>query len=336
MGKEIILSAKDLSIGYHSKGTNTSVHDHLNFSLRKGELTSLLGPNGVGKSTLMRTISALQPRLGGSLTLEGKELNEYNERERSRTIGVVLTDKAQIGGLTVNEVVALGRQPHTGFFGRLSTRDKELIESAILSVGLGIKRSSYMAELSDGERQKAMIAKALVQESPLILLDEPTAFLDAASRIEITQLLHEIATTQNRSILLSTHDIEQALILSDRLWLLTKKGLKCGTPEDLVLNHQLDSLFEDKNVIFNKERGTFVPSIKHSQGIYIKAENETLLRWGVNAMNRLGFRPENSEEKIASLTIMNANKIIYRGTDQTEVTFNSFEELTNTITELLS
>ena len=142
-----------------------------------------------------------------------------SEREISRQIGVVLTDKTQTGGLTVYELVALGRQPHTGFFGKLDRQDRQVVDEAIEAVGISHKAHSYMAQLSDGEKQKAMIAKVLAQECPLVILAEPTAFLDVVSRIEIITLLHHIATTQNKAILLSTHAIEQAMVLADSLWL---------------------------------------------------------------------------------------------------------------------
>lgn len=254
---ETVLSANDLCVGYVCRCGVNPIHHHLNFSLRRGELVSLCGANGAGKSTLLRTISKLQPQLAGEITLMDKPLETYSEKELSRTIGVVLTDRAQTGGLTVEEVVSLGRQPYTGFFGRLSTEDKELVKNAIESVGMAEYTKKYMAELSDGERQKVMIAKTLVQESPVVILDEPTAFLDVASRIEITQLLHDIAHTQNRAVLLSTHDLEQALRLSDKLWLLTTHGLQTGTPEELIANHQIDTLFEGRNVYFDEKSGTF-------------------------------------------------------------------------------
>jgi iron complex transport system ATP-binding protein len=240
MEKQAVITATDLCIGYRTHKGEKKVHEHLSFGLYPGELTSLLGANGAGKSTLLRTLSASQPSLAGDLQLLGKPLQQYSEKERSRTIGVVLTDKTQAGGLTVYELVALGRQPHTGFFGRLHPKDHLIIKEALDAVGIAHKAESYTAELSDGERQKVMIAKALVQECPLIILDEPTAFLDVVSRIEIMTLLHQLAVEQNKAILLSTHDIEQALVLSDKLWLLSKEtGLQCGVTEDLQV--QLNS-----------------------------------------------------------------------------------------------
>ena len=209
--EKAVITASDLCIGYRQGKQEKRIHEHLFFRLYPGELTCLLGANGTGKSTLLRTLAASQPALSGELLVQEKPLSAYSEKERSRTIGVVLTDKTLAGGLTVYELVALGRQPHTGFFGRLSKTDHSIIEEALEAVSISHKSHSYTAELSDGERQKVMIAKALVQECPLILLDEPTAFLDVVSRIEIMTLLHRLAVEQKKAILLSTHDIEQAL-----------------------------------------------------------------------------------------------------------------------------
>ena len=291
MEKKVVIQGKDLCIGYHTGKQEKIVHQHLDFELRAGELTCLLGANGAGKSTLLRTLSASQPALGGELRILDKPVKEYTEKERSRTIGVVLTDKTFAGGLTVYELVALGRQPHTGFFGRLTKEDRRMVEEAMEHVGIAHKARSYTAELSDGERQKVMIAKALVQECPLILLDEPTAFLDVVSRIEIMHLLHRLATEQNKAILLSTHDIEQALVLADKLWLLTKgQGLQCGVTEDLILNHQMDTLFPHKDIRFDYEHGVYHPLAKGKQEICVLSENKTLLHWVTNALNRHGFQ----------------------------------------------
>ena len=286
-----LLQATDATIGYRNGKQTCAVHTHLNFALRRGELTCLLGANGAGKSTLLRTLAAAQPLLEGRITLDGKDLKSLSERERSRNIGIVLTDKTQAGGLTVYELVALGRQPHTGFFGRLHTHDKEIIGHALEAVGISHKAQTYTAELSDGERQKAMIAKALVQECPLILLDEPTAFLDVVSRIEIMHLLHRLAQKEDKAILLSTHDIEQALVLADRLWLLTDAdGLRCGTTEDLILSHAMDSLFPNASDIrFDLMHGIYSPTVEGKQHICLETDDEVLRHWTQNALNRNGF-----------------------------------------------
>ena len=291
MKKTIVNKAHHLCIGYRTGKKEKIVHSDLNFELRAGELTCLLGANGAGKSTLLRTLSASQPALGGELLLMDKPLSEYTEKERSRTIGVVLTDRTFAGGLTVYELIGLGRQPHTGFFGRLSKEDHRLIQEAMEQVRIAHKARNYVAELSDGERQKVMIAKALVQECPLILLDEPTAFLDVVSRIEIMHLLHRLASEQNKAILLSTHDIEQALVLSDKLWLLTKgKGLQCGVTEDVILNHQMDGLFTHTDIRFDYDHGVYYPTVQGRREINVESPDNTLLHWAINALNRHGYQ----------------------------------------------
>lgn len=289
-GTSVILEGQHVSIGYRQKKHDILVHRDLNFRLYQGELTCLLGANGSGKSTLLRTLSAVQPSLSGDIFLLDKPLNRYAERERSRTIGVVLTERTQTGGLTVWELVALGRQPHTGFFGRLNATDKGLIDYAIEAVGISRLAHSYMAELSDGERQKAFIAKALVQECPLILLDEPTAFLDVVSRIEIMTLLRRLAKEEQKAILLSTHDIDQALLLADRLWLLrSHEGITCGVTEDLILDNQLDTLFPESEICFNNQNGIFAPRTAYTKAVTLYAADERLRHWTVNALHRMGY-----------------------------------------------
>lgn len=337
MSKKQIIEAVNLKIGYNDTSKEKVVHQGLNFQLNLGELTCLLGANGAGKSTLLRTLSAAQPRLDGKLSLDGKPINEYSERERSKLIGVVLTDKIFAGGLTVYELVSLGRQPHTGFFGRLSKKDNEIIKQAIKSVGIEHKSESYVAELSDGERQKAMIAKALVQESPLIILDEPTAFLDVVSRIEIMQLLHKIASEHNRAILLSTHDIDQALVLADKLWLLTKgQGIICGTTEDIILQHKMENLFPNSNIKFDYDHGVYYPTVHGDKKLALYASDKTLLHWCLNALNRIGYSckilqstDEQCNHKI-KLVADSPNKL-YLQTQKHSLTLNNFEELLTTL-----
>ncbi|WP_455664664.1 ABC transporter ATP-binding protein [Phocaeicola sp.] len=330
MEKKAVITATDLCIGYRTNKGEKKVHEHLSFQLYPGELTSLLGANGAGKSTLLRTLAASQPSLAGDLQLLGHPLHTYSERERSRTIGVVLTDKTQAGGLTVYELVALGRQPHTGFFGRLNPKDHAIIKEALEAVGIDHKAQSYTAELSDGERQKVMIAKALVQECPLIILDEPTAFLDVVSRIEIMTLLHHLAVEQNKAILLSTHDIEQALVLSDKLWLLSKeKGLQCGVTEDMILNHRMDTLFSRSDIQFDYDHGVYYPKVNGKQEIIVKAANETLLHWTINALNRHGYTclsAETKNQSLPHLQTISPNELVLTKKGEVQ-TYSSFDSL---------
>ena len=332
MKEKVVIQGKDLCIGYRTGKQEKIVHRHLNFELRAGELTCLLGANGAGKSTLLRTLSASQPSLGGELTMLGKRVSDFTEKERSRTIGVVLTDKTFAGGLSVYELVALGRQPHTGFFGRLTKEDKRIVKEAMESVGIAHKAKNYTAELSDGERQKVMIAKALVQECPLILLDEPTAFLDVVSRIEIMNLLHRLAIEQEKAILLSTHDIEQALVLSDKLWLLTKgEGLQCGVTEDIILNHRMDSLFPHKDIRFDYDHGVYYPTVCGHRLVQVECTDKTLLHWLMNALNRRGYQcistPQEEIPYIQAISPCEMNVNI----DGKSIKCTSFEELLNHI-----
>lgn len=328
--EKAVITATDLCIGYRSGKQEKRIHEHLSFNLYPGELTCLLGANGTGKSTLLRTLAASQPSLSGELLVQNKPLIGYSEKERSRTIGVVLTDKTQAGGLTVYELVALGRQPHTGFFGRLNKTDHTIIKEALEAVNISHKAHSYTAELSDGERQKVMIAKALVQECPLILLDEPTAFLDVVSRIEIMSLLHRLAVEQKKAILLSTHDIEQALVLADKLWLLSREhGLQCGVTEDLILNHRMDSLFARNDIRFDYAHGVYYPQVDSHRNIIVETDDEVLLHWTTNALNRHGYACRLSSDTTSSsmprLQVFSAGQFILYKEGRQE--FNSFEQL---------
>lgn len=327
-----IISAHNLTIGY-SKTTvsqRTELYNNLSFNLRQGTLTCLLGVNGAGKSTLIRTICGMQPPLAGKVMLEDKSIDEYKETDLSEKLGLVLTDKTSVGGLTVYQLVALGRYPYTGFFGRLTKKDKAIIQHSIDSVCMAHKLNSYMAELSDGERQKVMIAKALAQECPIIVLDEPTAFLDAVSRIEIMNLLHSLAYTQQKTILMSTHDIELALMQADELWLLSKEnGLKCGNTEDLILNDAFDHFFARSGIVFDKKSGSFQTAKKFDRKVFLLTEGDELHHWTKNFLfrNYWGITID-EKEALFTLTIKSPNNIdITNLTDK--LNFDSFENLLN-------
>lgn len=216
-----LISTQDLAVGYGKDGTTVTLLSGLNLNLEAGTLVALLGMNGAGKSTLLRAITGDTQPLAGTLYYGGRNVKEMSLMERARFMGLVSTDRIAAGGLTVTELVEMGRQPHTGFLGRLSKQDHEIVAQAIESVGMTHKADSYTASLSDGERQKCMIARALAQETPVIVLDEPTAFLDVASRIETMQLLADLAHNQGKAVLLSSHDMSQSLLKADRLWLIT-------------------------------------------------------------------------------------------------------------------
>lgn len=253
--KETII-LKGLSIGYRGKNGTRTVAEGIDAAIRSGELTCLLGANGVGKSTLLRTLSAFQPKLDGEILIADKEIETYADKELSQTIGVVLTEKPDIRNMSVRELVALGRSPYTGFWGTLHDEDWQIVDEAIEAVRIGGLRERMVHTLSDGERQKVMIAKALAQQTPVIFLDEPTAFLDFPSKVEMMQLLRRLAREQQKTIFLSTHDFELALQVADRLWLMEsgdgsqKTGVSIGTPRELAQSGALARYVERPGITF--------------------------------------------------------------------------------------
>lgn len=286
-----VIETNRLGIGYLLKGGKRKViHNDLSLQLFPGEVTCLLGLNGAGKSTLLRTLCGFQPPLGGDISLMGKPLSSYSQSNFSLTVGVVLTEKTNAGGITVYELVSLGRHPYTGFFGQLKKDDREIIEQSLLAAGIAHKAHNYVSELSDGERQKAMIAKALAQQCPVILLDEPTAFLDVTSRIETMVLLHKLAVEQQKAILLSTHDLDLAIQMGDCLWLQEKgRPMACGTPEDLILSGAFESFFGKEGIVFDPSTGKLNTEAPVNP---IGVEGDFLVSyWVGNALIRNGYRP---------------------------------------------
>ncbi|MDR3118265.1 MAG: ABC transporter ATP-binding protein [Mediterranea sp.] len=252
------IEIKSLTIGYPTpKGTKV-VAGGIHANINSGELTCLLGANGVGKSTLLRTLSAFLPKLGGEIRIQGKPIEAYTEKQLSRIVGVVLTDRPDIRNMTAEELIGLGRSPYTGFWGGLRKNDRKIIADAIVLIKIENLAHRMVQTLSDGERQKVMIAKALAQETPVIFLDEPTAFLDFPSKVEIMQLLHQLSRETGKTIFLSTHDLELALQIADKLWIMDKEhGVTVGTPEDLSLNGSLGHSFARKGISFDMETGLF-------------------------------------------------------------------------------
>ncbi|MDD6669267.1 MAG: ABC transporter ATP-binding protein [Bacteroidales bacterium] len=282
-----IIYTESLSAGYRKRKSVTTVLHDVNLELHVGELVSLLGANGAGKSTLIRTICGLQPPLAGKVIIDYKDVERLTPRQLSKIIALVTTERTYAGGLTVGELVGLGRHPHTGFLGRLDEHDRQIVAAAIEKVGISHKATSYVAELSDGERQKAMIAKALAQEAPVIILDEPTAFLDVASRIEVLQLLHDLARDDRRTILISSHDIQQSMALSDRLWIVSDSGeIVSGVTEDLILADKISLLFNNRDVAFDAATGDFLTTRKGARQITVKADSAELYKWIANALRR--------------------------------------------------
>ena len=237
MSKQETIRIEGLSIGYRTKHGVEVVTEGISDMICSGELTCLLGENGAGKSTLLRTLSGFLPPLSGEISILGKPLRQYRERELATVIGVVLTERTNFQNMTVTELVGMGRSPYTGFWGRLSAADRAKVREALEMVGIAAFGNRLVQTLSDGERQKVMIAKALAQETPIIFLDEPTAFLDYPSKVEVLNLLGRLSRDFGKTIFLSTHDLELALRVADRVWLMTRQGkVQTGLPENLFID----------------------------------------------------------------------------------------------------
>lgn len=283
------IAIKDLAIGYPGRNSVKVVAEGITDTLRSGYLTCLLGENGAGKSTLLRTLAGFQPALGGEIKIMGKSLQQYRERELATVIGVVLTERTSLQNMTVEELVGMGRSPYTGFWGRLSAGDREKVDYAMHQVGIQPLAGRMVQNLSDGERQKVMIAKALAQETPVIFLDEPTAFLDYPSKVEILHLLHRLAAEMSKTIFLSTHDLELALQMADRLWLMARgRGVVAGTPEDLAMDGTLEGFFTRKGVAFEKVTGLYRVEPEYHDKIRLKGD-ATACAMAAKALRRNGI-----------------------------------------------
>ncbi len=274
--KSILLSTHDLTVGYEHL-----LFENLNLELRAGELVCFMGANGAGKSTLIRTLAGLQPALRGSV--KGPENIDIDVKN----IAVVLTEKIAAVNMTVRELIAFGRYPYLDWTVRLSDNDKAVIEASIDQVNVRPLLNKKLYELSDGQLQMTMIARALAQETPIVLLDEPTAHLDLNNRIEVMRLLRSLARQTNRAILVATHELDLALQTTDLIWLAGRnKDIITGIPEDLVLNGTFDSIFEFKG--YDLKTGKVQHEAHLKQRIKLLGDGHRFL-WTKNALERSGY-----------------------------------------------
>lgn len=289
----ILLQATDLLAGYRSGPQKRAViTGPLSVDVRAGRVICLLGPNGSGKSTLLRTLAGLQPALGGSIDIAPGDSKTSRGKltpgQIARKISLVLTDKVRNTQLTVESLVALGRYPYSGWLGILSPADKEIVARAIGMAGIGAYRERKVFTLSDGESQKVMLARALAQDTPILMLDEPTAHLDLPSRIQLMRLLHELARNTGKGILVSTHELDLALQVADEVWLLEKGSLHKGAPEDLVLNGTFEMAFDKEGIHFDKTTGSFPIHVEDSRQIKLNGEGIAAF-WTSRALKRIGY-----------------------------------------------
>ena len=255
-----ILSTSNLSIGYQSKKGNHIIAKNLNLTFEEGKLISLVGGNGIGKSTLLRTVTGIQKPLAGTVTLNEKDIHHHESLALAQNLSLVLTEKLPPSNLTVFELIALGRQPYTNWLGKLSAEDLEQINQAIALTHIEHLLDKKHHEISDGQLQIVLIARALAQDTPLIILDEPTTHLDLFHKVSVFKLLKKLSQETNKCILFSTHDIDLAIQLSDEMIVMTESSVQQDDPCNLITKGVFNSLFKDSSITFDGEKGKFVIS----------------------------------------------------------------------------
>ena len=319
MQQQKSIEINDLCTGYIVDKKNKIISDKLTAKIFPYELTCLLGPNGAGKSTLLRTLAGFQPALGGSITIGGDSIKSFKSKDLARLISVVLTDNAGIKNMTAYDVVAMGRAPYTGFWGKLREQDKKTIDKSFEWVNIVELKERKMQTLSDGERQKVMIAKAIAQETPIIFMDEPTAFLDYPSKIQMMLLLHRLAKSLKKTIFLSTHDLEHALQVADHIWLLDKEnGLTTGSPEDLSALGMIEKYFNRDGITYDRNLCTFNIEHETSREVVVNGDKHSLdYKLCCKALIRNGIKPIDDRDDAVKLLVPGDGtfRLVERGTE---------------------
>tara|TARA_R110000787_G_scaffold234375_5_gene341266 strand:+ start:2754 stop:3554 length:801 start_codon:yes stop_codon:yes gene_type:complete len=256
--KHIVLEAKSLAVGYQQKNSTQIIQKNINLQLFSGEFVTILGKNGIGKSTLLRTLTKVQEPISGAILLNGRKIQDFTFKELSTTISLVLTERLPESQLTVFELVALGRQPYTNWVGKLQDKDIERIKWALIQTETEELSQKHFYELSDGQLQRVLIARALAQDTEIIMLDEPTAHLDMHHTIKIFQLLKKLSNETKKTIIITTHEVNLAINAADQIILLSEKEADSGTKTALIARNAFDSLFPSEIVNFNRSLEQFI------------------------------------------------------------------------------
>lgn len=328
-----VVEALDLTVGYRgARGRPASVLSEIGATLRQGQFAFLLGPNGAGKSTLLRTLVGSQKPLGGRVLLDGENLARMSARHRAQRLSVVLTDRVDVGLMSVRALVALGRAPHVGWFATMDAQDRETVEWALDAAGARPLADRQVIELSDGERQRVMIARALAQRPSILVLDEPTAFLDLTRRVELTALLRQLVDETGLAILMSTHDLELALRTADQIWLVHGDGtFETGCPEDLAHKGSIARAYAGRGISFDHEAGTFVVTAGQDGPSVAISGTGNSTHWAARAVQRAGCVPVNkggsAGYSLSVATLEDKTPSWRLGADGRNFTGNDFESL---------
>lgn len=331
-----ILAIESLLIGYTSGNKRKVLLPPLSACAYKGELIAMVGQNGIGKSTLLRTVTGLQDSLGGLITINGRPINSYSRMDFARNIGYISTEPVRVSNMRVYDLVALGRYPHTSWHGKFTAEDNDIILDAIEKVGMQLFVNRYITEISDGERQRVMIARALAQDTDLLVMDEPTAFLDIRSKYEIVHLLHDLSKRRGKTIIFSTHDLNIAVSEADKVWLILKDSFREGAPEDLILDGGFDELFKNSLVRFNQADGSFTFRNEFRGNIRISGDGIAKV-WTEKALNRAGYSvSDGNTEMTIHINITKSSKrwVLENGPSKKE--FNSLYDMVHWLSGLTS
>ena len=253
----VIAETRELVVGYRNRKRTFTVMKGISLQARRGELVALIGRNGTGKSTLLRTLVGLQPPLAGEIMLDGRSLHDTGTSELPRIVSFVSTEPVAVRNIRVQDVVALGRYPYTNWIGTATAADNDAVTAALEATGMAGLAGRSIDSISDGERQRTLIARSLAQDTGLLVMDEPTAFLDLPSRYGIVSLLRSLTREKGKCVIYSTHDLDTAINEADRIWLMTEDGVSDGAPEDLILKGIMASAFESPLLSFSVNDGTF-------------------------------------------------------------------------------
>lgn len=289
MSQKQIVEISQLTTGYRVLRSEHIVSRDIDLQASSGELIMLMGPNGSGKSTLMQTIAGLIKPLMGEVRISGLPVQNIKDRERAKLMSLVLTDKIEHTGLTVWDIATTGRYPYLGRRGKLHQTDVDILHRCLEICRLADMAQRRFSELSDGEKQRVMIARALAQETPLMLLDEPTAHLDLPSRLEVLTMLRQLARDLDKSILVSTHELDLAIQWADAIWLFDRSGGICaGAPEELILSGDIERVFGNERLHFDETTGEFRLITDHQQVVCLSAEG-LQYTWAMRALQRMGY-----------------------------------------------
>jgi iron complex transport system ATP-binding protein len=302
-----MISLENISIGYQK---DQPLLSQVNLNAGEGEMVALVGRNGSGKSTLLKSLLGLLPTLDGQCFLSGEELNSLDHKKRALSVSYVSSLITGMPSLTVRELVSLGRMPHTGWLGKMGKADWALVDEIICEVGMEAYMERSLDQLSDGERQRVMIARALVQDTPNVVLDEPAAYLDIPNKYELVRLL-SLFRDRGKTIVYSTHDLETALMCADKFWVITDGKVHEGSPEDLGLAGIFDQLFDQSGITFDIKSGRFIYSTTSRGIVALTGIPGEPLAWTRHLLQRIGFTISSGDQPL-NIEVHSGDKLFWK------------------------